>query len=207
MGKKVKPNKLLDEQLNQSNSSNDIESVESTSIAIDSQDNASIVGNRRMTNDQKDKLEQYDALEKTIEGLLKEKEQLSNKVIEYTEKIASLKDLASKSESLMAKVDKLSKQLAKAQEDAKNAISLQKECKSLREEVDNYLIKISELTFQNANLTCQMQELNQKLSQKGTVPNQNSFGPRNGIQQSNGGLARARTDAYNPYFNNGYGSW
>ena len=78
--------------------------------------------------------------------------------------------------------------------------------KALQEEVDRLTLRVSELTFENANLACQLDELSKKMASSGSVPNQTQFSP-NVAPPMQGKLRQPRTDAFNPYMNNGYGVW
>lgn len=97
---------------------------------------------------------------------------------------------------------------SKANTNANMIIKLQDENKSLRDENDQYLMKISELTFDNANLTCQLDELSKSVrSQDSAVVNQPAFKPVPGPRIDNSKLGQPFRNPYNPYENNGYGSW
>ena len=200
MAKKIKPSSLLDEMTERSKPA-----VESTEI-IDEKN--PLIGDNRMTNADKEKLERYDALEKSVEGLLKEKENLNAKVTEYVERLAELQTAADQISDLNNQIEVLKKELADAQANVEPSFKLKNENKDLRNEVDNYLVKISELTFENANLRCQLDELAKKVSKTGSTPNSPSFAPNTGrISSGQGKLAQPHRDAYNPYYNNGYASW
>ena len=154
---------------------------------------SSVLGNGTLTPEAKEKLDKYDALEKSVVSLSKEKQMLEDKVAEYVEKLKSNEDAVKKIEKLNAEIANLKKKLDEANSKG-DSISLKNECKLLRDEADGYLVKISELTFENANLTCQLNEL-KKNSTSNSPHKQTST------------LARPRKDPYNPYRNNGYGSW
>lgn len=148
---------------------------------------SSIVGNGKLTAEGKDKLEKYDALEKNVSALTQENEMLKAKVTEYVEKLTNAED----THKLKKEVEDLKKKLNESKKLLDEVEKLKKENKSLRDEADGYLVKISELTFENANLTCQLNEV------KNTVPQR--VAPVRATQP--------RRDPYNPYVNNGYGSW
>ena len=80
MGKKVKPSSLLD-------SSSIRQEVSQEQKAFE---DASLVGNGPMTPEAKEKLEKYDALEKSVGALSKEKEVLEAKLAEYADRLAEL---------------------------------------------------------------------------------------------------------------------
>ncbi len=191
MGKKVKPTSLLETAQ---------EAVEEQKHTDENEvfEDQSIVGNGPMTADAKAKLEKYDALEKSVADLAREKEMLEAKVAEYAEKLASLED----ADKTIKKLEKENAKLKKSSGSSKDAEKLIRENKALRDEADGYLVKISELTFENANLTCQLNEITKN---SGNVKNQKHLAP--GGRGANGQLRHPNEDAYNPYKNNGYGTW
>ncbi len=199
MARKVKPNSLLDSVPVE-------QTTEETTKENTAFKDSSLVGNGIMTAEMKEKLEKYDALEQSYSSIVKEKEDLENRVAEYAERLAELKTAADQIHDLMDENAKLKKQLSDASKLSKDSASLQLEVKALRDDVDGYLLKISELTFENANLTCQLDELNNRLASNGVSPNQKKFAPNNTPPVQNG-LRQPRVDAYNPYSHNGYSSW
>lgn len=86
MAKRVKPSSLLDEP------QSDAAADDSQPTVVDEKN--PLIGDNRMTNADKEKLEKYDALEKTVEALVKEKEELTTKVAEYAEHLAELQTAA-----------------------------------------------------------------------------------------------------------------
>ena len=199
MAKKVKLNSLLDSAPTQ-------EAIEEANGEQSTFKDASLVGNGQMTAEAKEKLEKYDALEKSVGALSKEKEHLEAKVAEYAEKLAELKTAADQIHDLVEENSKLKKQLENMPSASSNAEALKREIKSLRDEADGYLVKISELTFENAKMSSQLDELSKKFADAGVSPNQKQFSP-NATPPVQGGLRPPHTDAYNPYKNNGYGTW
>lgn len=195
MGKKVKPCSLLDETSQ--------EKVEQESTVFE---DTSLVGNGQLTVESREKLEKYDALEKTVASLSKEKEELEAKVAEYAERLAELQTAANQISDLNKEIEKLKKDNASSSKAAKEITALKKDIKDLREEADGYLVKISELTFENANLTCQLDELAKREKMAGKAPNQRKYAPNSNIDGP-GQLRPPNKDAYNPYSNNGYGTW
>ena len=196
MGKKVKPSSLLD-------SSSIRQEVSQEQKAFE---DASLVGNGPMTSEAKEKLEKYDALEKSVGALSKEKEVLEAKLAEYADRLAELQTAADQISELNEENEKLKKELADAKDESKVVYALKKEIEAQKDEINNYLVRISELTFENANLTCQLDELSKKMASSGSVPNQTQFSP-NIAPPVQGKLRQPRTDAFNPYMNNGYGVW
>lgn len=169
-------------------------------------DATSLVGGEKLTAAQKEKLERYDILEKSVEDALREKEELNAKLAEYAERLESVDENAIK--KLEVQIETLKKELEAAKAESKPSIKLESENKALREEVDNYLVKISQLTFENANLRCQLDEVTSGNAKTGNVTNSNSFAVHDNFQYvSQPKPARPGRDAYNPYKNNGYASW
>lgn len=199
MAKKVKLNSLLDG-----------DPVDKTTKDTAEDQNAfkdaSLIGNGIMTVEAKEKLEKYDALEKSVCSLSKEKERLEAKVAEYAEKLAELKTAADQIHDLVEENSKLKKQLEHASSQSSSSEAMKREIKSLRDEADGYLVKISELTFENAKMSSQLDELSKKFADAGVSPNQKQFSP-NAAPPVQGGLRPPHVDAYNPYKNNGYGAW
>ena len=196
MGKKVKPSSLLD-------SSSTRQEVSQEQKAFE---DASLVGNGPMTSEAKEKLEKYDALEKSVGALSKEKEVLEAKLAEYADRLAELQTAADQISELNEENEKLKKELADAKDESKEVYALKKEIEAQKDEINNYLVRISELTFENANLTCQLDELSKKMASSGNISNQKQFSP-NVAPPVQGKLRQPRTDAFNPYMNNGYGVW
>ena len=196
MGKKVKPSSLLD-------SSSIRQEVSQEQKAFE---DASLVGNGPMTSEAKEKLEKYDALEKSVGALSKEKEVLEAKLAEYADRLAELQTAADQISELNEENEKLKKELADAKDESKEVYALKKEIEAQKDEINNYLVRISELTFENANLACQLDKLSKKMASSGSVHNQTQFSP-NVAPPVQGKLRQPRTDAFNPYMNNGYGVW
>ena len=196
MGKKVNPSSLLDSASTRQEVSQEQKAFE----------DASLVGNGPMTSEAKEKLEKYDALEKSVGALSKEKEVLEAKLAEYADRLAELQTAADQISELNEENEKLKKDLADSKDESKEVYALKKEIEAQKDEINNYLVRISELTFENANLTCQLDELSKKMASSGNISNQKQFSP-NVAPPMQGKLRQPRTDAFNPYMNNGYGVW
>ena len=200
MGKKIKPRSLMgDEQeipMAQPMQGSPTSSIEETLEKIE--DTTPLVGNGPMTAEAKSKLEKYDALEATVLGLTNEKQELEAKVAEYIEQMSALKEEVSKLKKDLAKKPKPEK------EDTDEVLALKKEAKALREEADGYLVKISELTFENANLTCQLNEMAK--SQQNAMNNDRTSIPSPAPSHPKASPSPFGGQAY-PYRNNGYGTW
>ena len=167
MAKRIKPKNLLDDT-EQDVILNDISNdVEKTSDnEIDSINNN--------TNEEID----VKSLQDTIVELTNKNSDLELKLAETIEKLNATKND-------LSKVEELSKTVSR----------LEKENKALRDENDSYLVKISELTFENATKTCQLQEL-QKL--------------RSSVKTNSANVGIPQPISKRPLnsdFNNGYSSW
>ena len=192
MGKKIKPSSLLDEE-QKANVGEPVNASEKTEAIVEANPYHlnSLLGHGRMTAEAAEKLEKYDALEENVKALASEKQMLEEKVTEYAEMLE-----AANIDALNAEIASLKKQLEEAKSSTE-CTKVKNECKALREEADGYLMKISELTFENANLTCQLNEL--KKNAKSSIQTK----PRS----DGSSLAKPFRDVYNPYKNNGYGTW
>ena len=131
---------------------------------------------------------------------------LEEKLAEYAEKLANLDGAASRMAKLEDDNTTLRREMLDLKDEAKEVSDLRKKCKDLRDEADGYLVRISELSFDKANLTCQLDELSKKLSSKGNVQNQTQFAP-NAAPPVQGQLRKPNANPYNPKMNNGYGTW
>lgn len=210
MSRKIKPNKLFDdaqkadaEEIADKNEAAKV--FEAEVLGVDSN---SIVGNGRMSAEDAEKLAKYDAMEKSLASLSAEKAELEDKIAEYVSRIESFEDAANEIAQLESDKKALESKCKKLEEENSSLAKLEREVKSLKEENDQYLVKISELTFENASMTCQLSELEKKNKANGNVDNQINFRPSyRPQQQAYNTLAKPNRDAYNPYANNGYGTW
>jgi len=204
MSKKIKPNKLFDDK--PVDTAQDTQEDKQDILA--NVDENSLVGNGRMSAEDAQKLEQFNAMEKSLAAAAEEKTMLEAKVAEYADKLESLQNSADKMSKLEKSNEDLRQKVSLLEDKCKKADKLEAEVKNLREENDKYLIKISELTFENANITSQLSDIERRAKVNGSINNQNGFQPIQGPQQQmSKRLASPRRDAYNPYANNGYGSW
>ena len=92
MGKRVKPKNLLDDepQIDVVNEN----TIEEANVEMKQEYSENLLGNGKLTAEAKEKLEKYDALEKTVLDLSKEKEVLETKIAEYVEQLEKLNDAA-----------------------------------------------------------------------------------------------------------------
>ena len=124
------------------------------------------------TGDVKDevalKLEQFEKLEKAMTDLTAENEMLKDKLAEYVEKsqqrqkadTAENEALKDRLAEYAQKLQQCPKADAQKTENLKNEISkLNDEISKLREENDKYLMRISELTFENAKMHAEIDTL------------------------------------------------
>ena len=158
----------------------------------------------RLTPEMVEKLEKIDVLEKHCLELEEENAKLSDSVSSYLEEIEALKSkraIETPLDGEMSMID-LKRELDEARHEI---VEMRKSLKDLREENDNYLLKISELTFENAKLTSQLQEIEKSLAMSAT-PTHESPARRAAVQPSTGTMKNQPQFA-NPYLQNGYQDW
>lgn len=218
MGKKVKPKSLLEGSTiyidSSANNEVSVNDEQSPDISITST-------NSFMTPSDVDKLEKYDAMEKNMSDLIAENTELKEKLEEYMmnakdsenesgHEVGNIHEDAEEVNELKAKIAALHKQLdVEKTRAASKIIKLEDEIKALRDENDNYLMKISEITFDNARMTAELNELTKSVQEKtDLVMNQPKFTPNNNKPMvDNSSLGTPYRNPYNPYANNGYGTW
>lgn len=174
MAKRIKPKNLLDD----------------SEISIDTNSSNALDVSKPIAND--------DVLLTNAEQNDNQREDLQKTIVELTEKNSQLEiKLAEYIEAATCNSNKFSKY----DELEKENVRLAKENKILRDEVDSYLVKISELTFENAAKTCQIQELQKAVN---SSPNN----PTNPLQRPGGVVnsPQATNLKSNAMFN-GYSSW
>lgn len=158
----------------------------------------------RITPEMKDKLDKIDSLEKHCVELEEENSKLTASIDSYLEEIDKLKAVKvdkTADDSKNALVD-----LRKELDEARKEISeMRKSLKELRDENDSYLIKISELTFENAKLTCQLQEIGKSMSMAAS-PTHGSLS-RSQVVRPNTATMQNQSKYANPYLQNGYQDW
>lgn len=158
----------------------------------------------KLTLEMAEKLEKINALEKHCLKLEEENAKLSDSVNSYLEEIESLKSKNKSSTSNDGEIDLIG--LKKELDEARREIGeMRKTLRELREENDRYLIKISELTFENAKLTCQLQEIEKSMVMT-AVPSHNQM-PRKAAVRPNVGTVTNQPQFANPYLQNGYQDW
>lgn len=158
----------------------------------------------RLTQEMKDKLDRIDALEKHCLELEETNAKLTDSVNAYIEELEQLK--SKKAED--AKIDgEFSLNDLKNELDAarKETSEMRKSLKELRDENDCYLMKISELTFENAKLTSQLQEIEKSMAMA-VSPTHHTTARKAAVRPSHTTMQN-RPQFANPYLQNGYQDW
>ena len=210
MGKKVKPKSLLEGSTTY---------IDNTSLNNNiNDDNSSVetlpILNKMLSNADQEKLEKYPAMEQQIIDLTNQNNELQSKIEELllnasnntTKYLAQPEEI----EQLKSRISELEHQLTvEKNEYASNTIKFEDEIRELRDENDKYLVKISELSFDNAKMTCELNELTKSIKDKTeTVINQPKFTPTNNTPiKDKSTLGTPFRNPYNSYANNGYGTW
>lgn len=210
MGKKVKPKSLLENSSIKIETENiDIQSTNAEEYPNES-GNVSDLNIRLKSSDQ-EKLEKYDALEQNVIDLTKQNELLQTKIEEYADMLSMAQSTSTIDSDSDEKTNKFKTELKKTKDDLNKAIGkiylLEQDIKALREENDQYLMKISDLTYEVALKTSQLDELSKNIQKTGHAVNQEQFAPEQKVQRDNITPAKPFANPYNPYANNGYGSW
>ena len=190
MAKKLKP---VAQECNQDFSAETTSSLSETSssdktpsVEVASTPQAFKINPGAYTTEEKAKLEQYDQVMQQNAILLKEKEELQEKIAEYLMELETLRSEKKCKKATTARDSKAEEELSK----------LRIEYKDLQTASDGYLMKISDLSFENAKLTAQLRELESAQS--------NNAAPA--IAQTPA-VHRLEHPAFNPYRHNGYESW
>ena len=157
----------------------------------------------RLTPEMKNKLDAFDSIEKRCISLEEEKSKLEEKIDEYLSEIENLKSDRS------VKLDDGSKvefdEVKTLIESYKKDIShFKAKTQELRDENDSYLLKISDLTFDNAKLTSQLQEIEKSLTMASSKSHNDCQSRK--IAPSHTTIKNQPQFA-NPYLQNGYQDW
>lgn len=151
----------------------------------------------------KNKLDAFDSIEKRCISLEEEKSKLEDKIDEYLTKIENLKSDKS------VKLDDGSKvefdEVKTLIESYKKDLShFKTKTQELRDENDSYLLKISDLTFDNAKLTSQLQEIEKSL----TMASSKSYNDGRPMKIAPSHCTMKNQPQFaNPYLQNGYQDW
>ena len=112
------------------------------------------------------------------EMLCKDPYSATEQDIQIEELKAEVSRLTVERDRLCNELQTLKNMLEEKDAQVKNVATLTLQNTALREENDQYLMKISELTFENAKMNCQLQELSKQVEAK--IPqNQNAFSSQN----------------------------
>lgn len=143
------------------------------------------LGREVVTPEMKEKLLKYEEMEAQNTKLIAENDELTMKLASYIEELDALKSSGAQSIDKV-KYDDLV---------AKNA-SLSEKYDALRVAADKQLERISDLTFENANLNAQIRELTDgNIQVTGQIP-------AKPVRDT-----KLESAPYNPYRTNGYSSW
>ena len=145
--------------------------------------------------------EKIETLEKHCVELEEANAKMTDSINAYLEEIDALKKAKSADSSAGESVEDLKKAL-----DAANAeiAKLKNSAKDLRKENDDYLMKISELTFENAKMTSQLQEVKKSLSMAGAPTHGD---PKSAVVKPSIATMPNQPQFANPYLQNGYQDW
>ena len=132
-----------------------------------------------LNDEMKKKIEDYDNMKNQYSSILSQNEMLQNKLAEYISELDQTKQLQNENNELSNLNYQLSSELLKIKEDYSKVI----------EQKDQYLMKISDLTFENEKLNSYIN----KISSHNT-----SYVETNKVIQN---------VIPNRYSNNGYGEW
>lgn len=158
----------------------------------------------RLTQEMKDKLDRIDALEKHCLELEETNAKLTDTVNAYIEELEQLR--SKKAEDAKIDGDFSLNDLKNELDEARKEISeMRKSLKELRDENDSYLMKISELTFENAKLTSQLQEIEKSMAMAAS-PTHHTTARKATIHPSHTTIQNQPQFA-NPYLQNGYQDW
>ena len=138
--------------------------------------------------------EKIETLEKHCVELEEANAKLSDSINTYLEEIDVLKKKSSTTGLDASLKNSFDAEIAK----------LKKELKELRQENDDYLIKISELTFENAKMTSRLQEI-EKQAAMTEVPTHGS--PAKLRLKPSTATMPNQPQFANPYLQNGYQDW
>lgn len=121
----------------------------------------------KVKDDIKEKLAAYEKMEKSLSELAHENAALKDKIAEYVEEISQLREAAATPKVVEKEVVKeVIKEVPAEMPCGETAA----EMAALRKENDEHLIKISELTFENARLTAEINELSKTAAQPRPEP-------------------------------------
>ena len=208
MGKKIKPKTLIDNvelaenlaPLQEDACLSGSCSV-STNVAIQP-GNEIACQTRRLTREDQEKLLEYDAMKDSIAQLSKEYDELRAQTAKYIEQLTEFNSIKNENASLKSQMQKLQSLSSKNSNDElmQKIKKLEKDNVQIQETADKYLLKISDLSYQNAQLMTQIDQLNTSLHSVNAVP------VKVDCNQPQTGKPKT-PKACNPYRHNGYAFW
>lgn len=199
MAKKVKPTAIQTTTISESASAAEIPTIHAKPTMTDEDGNLArlpepVAGSKTVIEEANSRLEELNRTTEENANLFKANTELTETLATYIAEIKSLKaELAECKKNVMSADDKRS--LTEVNELKSKIASLEKSNKALQDENDNYLMKISELTFENAKMTAKMQNANPAAPSD----QQSQFTPSHSQMRNQFGFARPN--------NNGYDSW
>ena len=157
----------------------------------------------RLTQEMKSKLDAFDVIEKRCIKLEEEKSKLEEKIDGYLTEIEDLK--AKKSIHLEDGMEINFDEVKTLIDNYKKDIShFKTKTEELRDENDSYLLKISDLTFDNAKLTSQLQEIEKNMMMSSSESHSGSPLKRPPASHC---TMKNQPQFANPYLQNGYQDW
>jgi predicted RNase H-like nuclease (RuvC/YqgF family) len=150
---------------------NTVEMKDGAAVASQTPENATVLekienktgGTVEIRDEIKQKLEAFEKMEKAVAELSAENSALKDKMAEYVEEITALREQVKTPKVVEKEVIKEVVKEVPVAGDSGEIEKLKKELASLQEENDKYLMRISELTFDNAKMTAKMNNTAKKL--------------------------------------------
>lgn len=176
MAKKIKPNALLQTASSLEDEAN---AAEANCNGIAQNTTTEI-----LTDDAKEKLWAYEKLEEENARLSQENAEMTDKLAEYIEENEKLKAKSKESKTSTAsnsQIKKLNDEISMLKADLEKFKS---KVQNLQDENDSYLMRISELSFENAKLASEKQNAN--TASKPEVPQYSHFQQRMSRKDRNG---------------------
>ena len=203
MAKKVKPTAIQTTTISESASTAEIPTIQAKPTMTDNDGNLSrlpepVYGSKTVIEEANSRLEELNRTTEENANLFKANTELTETLAKYISEIKSLKDeLNECKKNVMSADDK--KSLTEFNELKSKISSLEKLNKTLQDENDNYLMKISELTFENAKMNAKMNSETERSNSPISNTQQPQLTPSHSQMRNPFGFAHPN--------NNGYDSW
>lgn len=170
MARKKKP---VDQEFNtvEMKDGNVVETTSENATVLETLENKT-GGTVEIRDEIKQKLDAFEKMEKAVSDLSAENSALKDKMAEYVEEITALREQVKNPKIVEKEVIKEIVKEVPADGVSEEIEKLKKELKSMQDENDKYLMRISELTFENAKMTASMNNTAKKLPPSAPVPNQ-----------------------------------